>query len=316
MLGLELIVIQPRFKNRLLKYWPLMWATWKLLRARRPRLLFVQNPSIVLALWAGLVGRLQGSTVVVDRHSNFAQHPSKKYHPVYMLFRALSDISLRLAHITIVTNPQLADIVTKKGGTPAVMPDRLPDLGATRAHQIDSERPFTVVFICTFADDEPVEEVFDAARRLGDDFRIKVTGNAQRFLAARERSATIPDNIELLGFVDEADYPNLLIDADAIMPLTTLDYCLNCGAYEAISVGTPLIMSDTLAIRDYFSTGVEYTALNPIAIAEAVRRMAGNSDKRRAEIRSLRKQFEAQWQDIEQRLVDQIDAVAPKTPLP
>src|SRR5262245_25632217 len=55
--------------HRLLRYPLSLIKTLAILLRRRPRLLFVQNPSLVLALFAVIYGRVFCKLVVVDAHN-------------------------------------------------------------------------------------------------------------------------------------------------------------------------------------------------------------------------------------------------------
>ena len=267
-----------------------------LLRAR-PRILFVQNPSVQLAYIAGILKPLLGYTLVVDRHSNFDFQDTERG-----FFNFLSNDSIRRADLTIVTNDTIADLVRRKGGRPLVLQDLLPTLHPTpRTLPPATAR---VVYICSFLPDEPVEALIGAARRLGDGFRIYVTGKPSK--PYRELLRAAPPNVQLTGFLAEPDYASLLAAADLVIVLTTRMNTLLCGAYEGVSLRKPLVLSDQVVLREYFTQGVVLTENTPEGIESALRTAARDRERLAAEMRALAPALRADWetrfQDLRKRL--------------
>jgi hypothetical protein len=60
------------------------------------------------------------------------------------------------------------------GGKSFVLPDKIPDLPRIKTLPLKGKYKF--LFICTFASDEPYNEVFEAARCVGPDICIYVSG--------------------------------------------------------------------------------------------------------------------------------------------
>jgi len=279
----------PRWRRYLIA----LGQTLRVLVTKRPKLLFVQNPSVVLAATACLYGWMLRARVVVDAH-NGALEPLAGG-------RGLSGFVARLvarrAHLTIVSNPGLVPLVTAHGGRAFTLPDRLPTLPDVPSRTLAGRRH--VMFICTFAADEPYLEVIEAARRLDQDTFVYITGNPRHRRDDLLRQA--PPNVVFTGFLPEADYVALLRSVDAVIDLTTRDDCLVCGAYEGVAAGQPLILSDTAATRAYFSRGVRYTDNSSADIAMAVRETLIAGDTMRRAVRELRAQMTPAW---EERLVD------------
>ena len=263
----------------------------------RPSLLFVQNPSVQLAYLTGRLKPLLGYRLVVDRHSNFDFEDTE-----HGLFNHLSNDSIRRADLTIVTNDVIADLVERKGGRPLVLQDRLPDL-----HTSPQSLPGAaarIVYICSFLPDEPVLELLGAAGRLGEDFRIHVTGRvSSRF---REAARTAPANVTFTGFLAEEQYASLLAAADVVVVLTTRANTLLCGAYEGVSLGKPLVLSDQAVLRAYFRQGVVLTENTPASIEAAIRTAVGERVRLASEmdrlVPVLRADWEARFGELKRRL--------------
>ena len=99
------------------------------------------------------------------------------------------------------------------------------------------------------------------------------------------------------GFVPEDEYLALLQGADAIIDLTTREDCLVCGGYEGVAVERPLILSDTAAIRSYFSDGVRYTDNSADDLEARDHRGLASANSRRDAIRRLKQRLIADWDD-------------------
>lgn len=259
--------------------------TWWTLRSQRPTLIFAQNPSLLLANLATVYGRRHRTPVVVDAH-NGALEAARRPNIRGLLARR----ALRTADATVVSNPALKPIVRRYGGRPLVLPDPLPTL--QRRH---TELPsgFNVLFVCTWAADEPYREVFAAAEQVPE-CRIWVTGRS----LGRERTfgRPLPPNVELTGFVSDEDFNALLHSVDAVMDLTTREDCLVCGAYEAVAAETPLILSDTEALRNYFRRGTVFVENNAAAIAEGLKKARSHQPALARDVRSLKHDLSVHWE--------------------
>ena len=120
-LGLDLVVLKSRFRG-LRRYVDLALRTRALLAARRVDVLLVTNPSLILAALSVVLRRVHPYRLIVDAH-NEAVTP---YINRQGWIRRLSRWVIRRSDLTIVTNAQLAALVTRYGGTPFVLPDRIP----------------------------------------------------------------------------------------------------------------------------------------------------------------------------------------------
>lgn len=276
--------------------------TVALLARRRPRLVFVQNPSIVLAALVCFFKDLGRFEVVVDRHSNFKFDTLGSRSLKYKGFHALSRYSLRRADLTIVTNRYLADVVEAYGGRAHVLPDAIPS--PPQVQPLDLGPGHHILYVCSFDADEPVPLVLEAAALLPDDVQIHVTGDSSRADPAVLASA--PDNVCWLGFVSEQEYWGTMAAVDVVLTLTTQDHTLQCGAYEGVAVGVPLVFADHAAMSSHFHKGVVPTALSSQGLAAALAEAIADNMRLRSDISDLKLELMAQWEldvaPIEERL--------------
>lgn len=250
---------------RLLRYPVLIYKTCSIILKHKIKILFVQNPSIVLSFLAICLKPILRLTVVVDAHNSGIFPLEGRSHILNLMARLI----IRQATCTIITNEALAGAVRRRGGDAFIMPDPIPDFSAHKITPFSPTKRYAY-FICTWADDEPYEEVLEAASLLSSiDIDIYVTGNYRKRLNTHTLSK-IPQNVKLLGFVSESDYLNYFAGASLVLDLTTRENCLVCGAYEALALRKPAIISDSAVNRDLFKDGFVYTQNDAKSIRDSI----------------------------------------------
>lgn len=284
--GAELVEITAG-GGRFVRYFRSIRKTISILRLRKPSIVFVQNPSIVLATLVILYSRFAPVTTIIDAH-NAGLCPAEGES----FFRQrLADWLMRHGHLTIVTNQSLADLVTRKGGTAMVIPDPLPSF-PDAVDRLELRGRKNALFICTWASDEPYVECLMAAAHLPDDVVLYVTGSGGD---RAKKIDSIPSNVELTGFVPEEEFIRLLHSVDVAIDLTERENCLVCGAYEAMSATVPMVLSDKDALRSYFRCAALYCEHNPESIADSIMHAINSADSQRAAIVAHRATLERDW---------------------
>ena len=270
------------------RYSTLALRTLRFLGRTRPRVLVVQNPSIALTALAALLRGVYGYRLVVDAHNEAVDPYIHTAKPIRWLSRRL----LRAADLTVVTNSILAEMVRRAGGTPAVLPDRVPTPPHSEGRRLSEK--FNLVLISTFAPDEPLEAILEAVASVGDHLLLHVTGDHGK-LSARHR-ALAGDNVHFKGYLNEHDYWELLRSADGVLDLTLMDNCLVCGAYEALAVGKPMILSANEATMRYFGPAAIYVENSAADIARGLRDLLEQHATLSTEIDTRRTALEKDWQ--------------------
>ncbi len=300
-LGIRPVVIEPAGRSWR-KYPGLILRTLRVLWRLRPDVLIVQNPSIVLALLAVLYRPFGRYKLIVDA-DNEAVNP---YTHSSGFIRRVAAWLLSKADLTVVTNDYLVDRVTQCGGCAVVLPDRLPAVPAVGPAGLPADT-FNIVLIATYAADEPVAEIIEAATRLQDRLTLHVTGNAERL--PRHYRDGLPAAVRFTGFLSDRQYWSYLIEADAIVDLTLKDNCLVCGAYEGVAAATPLLLSDNAATVQYFDKGVVYTDNSVDDIHRAMLQLMDHHARLKTDIERLRAELPARWQqraEVFRRQVDRL----------
>lgn len=285
--GLPLHVIS-HARGNWLRWFEQAWKTLALLRRTKPEIVFVQNPSLVLATLAWSSRRVFGYYLVVDGHNEGVRPFARRGKFVGWLTRRL----LRGADATIVTNAALAKHVIAAGGRALVLPDCLPTVHLP-AKSMPSSREETplVVVISSFLSDEPIAAILAAAVE-NPGVRFAFTGDARRF----PRGLVLPANAQLTGYLAERAFWRLLAEADVILDLTLKPDCLVCGAYEALALAKPMVLSDNPATRELFGPAACLTNNEPYDIARAVRDAIAQRNRLASNARELRNAYAAPWQ--------------------
>lgn len=249
--------------NNIRRYFISTIKTVLLVRKVDPSVIIIQNPSIVLAVII-LLFFSRHRKIIMDAH-NAAIYPLEGRHEILNRF---AWFLLRKSDLVIVTNDALHHKVNTIGATPFVLSDPIPTPPVTTEKtERKSSKKFEVVFICTWAPDEPYLEFLAAAKLLTNEpIEIKITGRPPEGI----RTQSMPNNLELTGFVSELEYWELLKSAAVIVDLTTRENCLVCGAYEAAAVGVPCVISDSVVARRTFRSGYIFVENRASEIAKGI----------------------------------------------
>lgn len=284
---------------RALKHTYSMVKTILFIIQNRPRILFVQNPSAFLTLLAIVLKPIFKYFLVVDAH-NAGVYPFETGHEKY---QKIFPFMHRHADRTIVTNEFLADIIMGNGGNPIVLPDLLPSFD--QSPEIHSETDiFTVTFICSYSSDEPYLEVIKAAAELPDNITINITGDYNKMSQALKNQAC--ERVIFTGFLIESEYLSLLKTSDAIMDLTSFNDCLVCGAYEAVSLEIPMILSDTSVLREWFYKGAVYTGHTVKSLSQAILTSRRRHSELKNEVHSLREEIDERWLELYEKFLKEL----------
>ena len=261
--------------------------TLSLLAVTRPRVVCCQNPSIILSLFLIILKSLFGIRIVTDSHN-------AGLFPLDGRSKALNFISRfiqRYADLTIVSNIYLRSQVEMNGGRAFVLPDKIPELKSSRL--IDLKGKYNILFICTYAEDEPYLIVFEAAKIISREIFIYATGD---FRKKGLDTDDLPENLILTGYISESDYDSMLYSVDAVIDLTTRENCLVCGAYESTAAGKPLVLSKTRALMEYFNEGAVYVNHTTDSIANGIIEAIRRKNELSKQIRHLKILRFNEWQ--------------------
>jgi glycosyltransferase involved in cell wall biosynthesis len=242
----------------------------------------------MLALFAIIYGRATLIPIVVDAH-NAGVFP---FEGKNWWANKIAEYLFKKATFTLVTNQALAKYVNKRGGRALILPDPLPEFENTPP-PMKLLGKSNALFICSFANDEPYQEVIKASKFISKDIYIYITGKYKGNVDDLKKN--LPLNVILTGYLPENDFIQMLHSVDCVIDLTTRENCLVCGAYEAVAAGKVLIVSGTKTLREYFNKGTLYTDNTHKNIAEKIMISVRDKDKLVQEIKDLKIEKTIEW---------------------
>jgi glycosyltransferase involved in cell wall biosynthesis len=271
--------------------------TLRLLFRERPKVVFVQSPPSLAVWFVYLYGALTDNRYVVDAHS--AALLSPYWTRPQWLYRFLA----RKAVATIVTNEHFERMIMDWGGKAFILRDIPTTFPQAGSYDL-AENSFNVAVVNSFAPDEPLDEVLEAAAELTD-IHFYVTGRKSR--ANPGIIADAPTNVYFTDFLPDESYYALLRGSDAVMCLTTRNYTMQRGACEALSLGKPIITSDWPLLRDYFNKGTVHVPNTSDGIRHGLMQMRAQRELYEAGIVQLQIDQRHEWESKIKSLANLIE---------
>ena len=177
--------------------------------------------------------------------------------------------------------------------------DGLPNL-CPPSGLIGSDGANRIAVISVFSDNEPIEEVFDAARLLPE-VTFYLTGNPEQ--APSELLAKKPDNVVLTGFLRDGKYSALLKNVHGLVVLTKQPNDLSCAAYEGLAMAKPIVSSNGPEMRRFFTRGIIFVKNTPESISDGIKQMLHEQATLTEEVIVMRSVLEAKRQPKLEELI-------------
>lgn len=288
-----------------LRYLRSIVNTLRVFANKSTNIIFVQNPSMVLATLACIYRIITKKKVIVDRHTTFRLDKKNDYGLGYLIFSLLNNFTIKKADLTIVTNNHLASIVEQMKGKAYILPDKLPDLLQTE--HVGLKKGFNLLLITSYGEDEPIQEALIAAEKMmNHELRLYISGNCNKLKDTIKQKAS--SNVFFTGYLKENDYINLVFAVDAIMVLTTANSCMLCGCYEAVAARKPLITSDKKVLQEYFKGSV-FVDNTSEGIVSGIKDLMINYNKYANNAVHLKDNINKEWQHSFNELEEVIKAI-------
>lgn len=259
------------------------WSFYILLRYR-PKTIFLQYSfllMIIIAIYKTLT--FYSVTVISDCHTKAIKRSI--HGPLQKLFQMLKRWSLGRADVLIVSNAGLVKDAKEYNPSIMIQPDIIPRLNPAKFAYSGSQY---CIFVMSYAEDEPVELILQAAIVLADDMKVFLSGRAPNNIVQRFKN--YPD-IEFTGFLPDGEYSNLLTNASCIIALTNEDNCLQCAGYEALAVEVPLVTSDTDALRKYFGEAAIYVKHDVESLINGINRALESRNEYHNKLKTLKQKY-------------------------
>ena len=293
LLGLENVFLPISPASRVFR--PLQYVghslkTVALLRKRRPQVVWVQLPQVPLltaALWYKRYfdGRVR---IIADCHNLILNPPWSEWP-------GLRD-QLNACDVVVVHNNAVLPKVEAMGiklGVVRVLEDP-PALMREAPRLADPFSHPWVLFLASFNPDEPIKELY-AAARLAPEINFVLAGDPTR-ASGRHYLGARPPNVYLPGYLSGEALDSAIMSTDAVLALTKLADAQLSSAGEAIGAGRPMVLSDTPVTRDlYYKGGVFVDTRSPASIVMGCRAAIEGGKRLAAESLALRDERYTRW---------------------
>ena len=280
-LNAELLLIS-FFKYRNPKWAPIKYPlmaikTLFVLYQKKPDVVFTMTPPLFCVLFAYIYCLFFRSKLIIDAHTGSLI--SKPWTQLQLLHKFLC----RKAIMTVVTNQYLVEMIEswEAKGTAMNPPIVFPE---TKRIKLNGNT--NVLFVNSFASDEPLEEIIDVANTM-QNVTFYITGDCA--LAPKKMIEKSSSNIIYTDFIPYNDYVQLMQSVDGVLCFSKRDYTLLSGGEEALFIGKPLLTFDFPFLREFFNKGTVFVEQNRKSIHKGIQVLIQNRKKLEKEMLKLRR---------------------------
>ncbi len=263
--------------------------------------IFSQYPSLPLNLLLSFCSIFSSFKFVVDAHNVAIEDFQKS---ASLRGRLVAWVFSRADHI-VVSNSALVSKLGKYADKALVLADRLPQIEPSSKPSLVDNTEMAVTLIASFAPDEPIEEFikgFNKAK-LADGTKLFVTGRRSR---AGGLIGFESERVVFTDFLGEGEFEALIQHSILLVDLTTREDCLVCGAYEALSVEVPILLSSSEALRTTFPLGTVFSNNSQSDFSEALEHFFEDVAGYKERIGSMKEDFALVWQEQFEKISNKI----------
>jgi hypothetical protein len=211
---------------------------------QKPKVLLLQLPQGPLLLEAYFLKKLVGCKIIADVHTGFLLNTNWKGLVLNVPFVKL----LSLADVVLAHNEAQLEIMPKNVKNKTIIvydPWNFINVDC----KIDKQENY-MVFPASFAPDEPLEEIIEAANMSEQPVKLYITGNWKYTPELKKYES---EKIQFTGFLPDQKFNNLLSGALAIITGTTREYTTMMSAWEAVAYNKPLAVTATKTLKTMYS---------------------------------------------------------------
>ena len=246
----------------------------------RPARIFAQLPPSPLLYITYIYSKLFKCQVIFDCHNSlFCAH--------WVRWPLVKNILNSKNVVTLSHNVDICEIAKGMGVETIVLqtPPTKPRVDAISQTLPCGLAPYGYVIVpLSFSDDEPVEELFSAARQTSE---ITYVITWSKHLESKKETLDIPGNVVFTGFLEESLYEVVFVNALCAIALTDREGTQPSVASEAIGFGVPLVISDIATTRKLYAEWPIYVNNKASSIAEGVEVVASDREAMVPRMRGL-----------------------------
>jgi len=261
--------------------------TWLILWRQRPELVHVTNPPFLAPLAVYLYCQITGAKYMMDTHSPALY--SRRWGWTFLFQRYLA----KHAYLNIVDQERFKRMFEECGARAVVL--QRPPVNVLLPRPIEhlGNGIVEITVINTFAPDEPLEPIYQAARKLTD-VVFYILGDKR--LAPPGTFDNVPENVCFTGYLHDNEYWQRVMSSTAVMCLTTYPYSLLAGAQDGMLAGIPLIISRQPVLIEYFTKGTIFVDHTPDSIVDGIQQLRSREAELRREILDLLTEKRLLWE--------------------
>jgi len=236
--------------------------TWKKLKKIKPAVIFVQSPPIFAVAVVYFYSKIYKARFIIDTHT--AGFIDKKWQFFHFLSKFLARRALlntvhnyknqeflncwdiENSYVLQFYNPQKEEVL---GENDMKLPENLKD-------KAESHLSPKIFMVNRFAGDDAFEEVFDLAKKMPEALFF-ITGDDKKL--NHKIKADLSQNVVLTGYLDHKMFMRLMEKCDVVLALTKRKDTVLWSIREIMALKKPFIVSDSEAIRHYFSSVAIFT---------------------------------------------------------
>lgn len=233
----------------------------------------------VFSLYSAVIARLfckKKFKIIYDCH-NGVLRSDWKYWPFLKFFAQRADVVLCHNNVVKPFVDELYGVDAKILLDPLVSLENI-DLDFMDSSGFIDETKINVLVPVSYADDEPIDEIIQAAFELGNSYNFILTGDyTKKYDMVDEYPVTFT------GYISNVLYFKLMKDADAVLCLTSNDAIQMCAMIEAISFYQRAIATNNSVNKTLFSKYVwrlcDNETLSIVGAVSALTKTVADGDK-------------------------------------
>lgn len=272
-------------------------ALWRILKKEKPDVLHTHTPKP--GIYGRIVGRLAGVPVVVNTIHGLYATPDDRFIKRLLVY-TLEAVASRFSDRELVQSREDYEFVKRRRITrpnrtvllgngvdlDRFSPDRIPQHRRNELRRSIGAGPDDVVFgsVGRLVREKGFPELFEAARKMGPGTLLVVVGpqepDKQDGLTDAEIRAAQAAGVRLPGMQTNVDEWYAAMD---VFVLASHREGFPRAAMEAAAMGLPIIATDIRGCREVVDDGVNGLMVevrNPVALAEAINKLARSAETR------------------------------------
>lgn len=281
------------------KYVAQALKTFLVLFQERPKFVYITNPPVFAPLCVFIYSKLTGTRYIMDTHSPALF--SRRWGWTLPLQRFL----MKHAYMNLTDQQRFKDLFEEWGARAIILEKPPKNVSDKTFKNIADSGKFDITVVNTFAVDEPVDIILEAARQLPE-AHFYILGDKKLADPADLKNA--PANVTFTDYLLGDDYWNRIYSSRALMSLTTYPYSLLAGAQDGAALGKPLLLSKQPTLEEMFPKGAVFFENTAEGIVSGVKEAMAREQEIAKEVVEI-VEFQAnRWQRNFDELVQMIEA--------